>query len=110
MYLIQIKPLSVNKAWQGKRFKTQDYIHFSLDTQYLLPRFKLQRTTNLGLKVEFGFSTRASDIDNCLKTFIDQLVRVYKFDDREIYELKVYKSIVPKGQEYISFEFFYPDY
>jgi hypothetical protein len=26
--LVKIKPLSVNKAWKGRRFKTDDYLVF----------------------------------------------------------------------------------
>ena len=59
------------------------------------------------LDIEFGFSSKASDIDNCIKSLQDCLVKKYNtFDDRQIYELRVVKKIVKKGQEYISFNIF----
>jgi Holliday junction resolvase RusA-like endonuclease len=54
----------------------------------------------------FGFSSKLSDIDNCLKTFIDCLVKKYGVDDRYIYELHVFKTLVKKGEEYIKFKIY----
>lgn len=104
-YTLKIKPLSVNEAFQGKRFKTDKYncfiqkMHFLLPMSILIPDEK-----NIKLAIEFGFSSKASDIDNCLKTFIDCLVKKYKVDDRFIYELHVFKTIVKKGEEFIKFK------
>lgn len=104
-YTLKIKPLSVNEAFQGKRFKTDKYncfiqkMHFLLPMSILIPDEK-----NIKLAIEFGFSSKASDIDNCLKTFIDCLVKKYSFDDRQIYELHVFKTIVKKGDEFIKFK------
>jgi hypothetical protein len=36
-YAIKIKPLSVNKAWQGKRFKTNEYKQYEKEVSLLLP-------------------------------------------------------------------------
>ena len=42
-----------------------------------------------------------------LLSFTNCLVKKYNtFDDRQIYELRVEKKIVKKGQEYISFNIF----
>lgn len=59
---------------------------------------------NIKLAIEFGFSSKASDIDNCCKSFIDCLVKKYKVDDRHIYEMHVFKVIVKKGDEFIKFK------
>jgi Holliday junction resolvase RusA-like endonuclease len=61
---------------------------------------------NIKLAIEFGFSSKLSDIDNCLKTFIDCLVKKYGVDDRYIIELHVFKAIVKKGEEYIKFKIY----
>ena len=37
---INIKPLSVNKAWQGKRFKTKKYKAFETELLLKLPHKK----------------------------------------------------------------------
>lgn len=106
-YTINIKPLSVNEAFKGKRFKTDLYNEFIQKMYYLLPKeINIPDPTNIKLAIEFGFSSKASDIDNCCKSFIDCLVKKYKVDDRHIYELHVFKSIVKKGQEYIKFKIY----
>ena len=57
----------------------------------------------LKLELTFGFSSKASDIDNPVKPFQDILQKKYDFDDKMIYTLIVHKEIVPKGEEFISF-------
>lgn len=57
----------------------------------------------LYLKIVFGFSNKASDIDNPVKPFIDILQKKYKFNDKRIYCLQVDKKDVKKGEEYIYF-------
>lgn len=102
---IDIKPLSVNCAFKGKRFKTKEYDVFIKSMLYLLPNtLKIDSKAYLKLFITFGYSSRSSDIDNALKTFIDCLVKKYGFDDRNIYELEVKKEITPKGKEFIDFE------
>jgi len=106
-YTIQIKPLSVNEAFKGKRFRTDKYDIFIRNMLFLLPKsIDIPNQNNIKLAIEFGFSSKASDIDNCCKSFIDCLVKKYKVDDRHIYELHVFKSIVAKGQEYIKFKLY----
>jgi Holliday junction resolvase RusA-like endonuclease len=104
MNIVNIKPLSVNEAWQGKRYKTNKYNDYIDKMMLILPKIEVENT-KLFLYVEFGFSSKASDIDNALKTFIDCLVKKYKVDDRNIYRLIVEKVIVKKGNEYIKFNF-----
>ena len=102
---VNIKPLSVNQAFQGIRFKTDKYNTFICNMNILLPNsLKIDSKAHLRLDVVFGYSSRGSDIDNCLKTFIDCLVKKYGFDDRNIYELNVRKEIVKKKEEFIDFE------
>lgn len=104
---LQIKPLSVNMAFRGKKYRTDAYSDFIRKMHYLLPKqIDIPDPKNIKLAIEFGFSSKASDIDNCCKSFIDCLVKKYKFDDRQIYELHVFKSIVKKGDEYIKFRIY----
>jgi len=106
-YTIQIKPLSVNEAFKGKRFRTDKYDIFIINMLFLLPKqIDIPNQNNIKLAIEFGFSSKASDIDNCCKSFIDCLVKKYKVDDRYIYEMHVFKSIVKKGEEYIKFKIY----
>ena len=100
---VNIKPLSVNVAWQGRRFKTDKYKAYEIE---LLLKLKKMEIPNgkLSLKVKFGHSNSLSDIDNSLKPFIDILQKKYSFNDRDIYHLEVLKEIVPVGKEFIKFK------
>ena len=103
MVQIDIKPLSVNAAWQGKRFKTPAYKKYEKNVLKLLPKLTVP-SGRLTLKIEFGFSSKLMDIDNPVKLLGDILQKKYGFNDRDIYRLEVDKRITPKGQEYIKFE------
>jgi Holliday junction resolvase RusA-like endonuclease len=102
MIKVNIKPLSVNKVWQGKRFKTQEYKNYE---KALLLTLKPMKLPEPPYKVyyEFGFSSAASDIDNPVKPFQDILSKKYGFDDKLIYEMNVKRAKVKKGSEYIKF-------
>jgi Holliday junction resolvase RusA-like endonuclease len=103
MAKVNIKPLSVNECWQGRRFKTEKYKSYELECIYLLPN-NIDITNKLN--IEFGMSSKLSDIDNPLKPFLDILQKKYGINDRNITELTVKKTVVTKGNEYIFF-FFY---
>jgi len=99
-----IKPLSVNKAWQGKRFKTSEYKQFEKDFSMLIKAQKMKK--HLGcVRIDIGFSFKnsLSDIDNCLKPIFDVLVKneIIK-DDRFIVRLNVSKSISKNDFFYIE--------
>lgn len=104
---INIKPLSVNEAFKGKKTRTEKYNVFIRNMMLLLPKtINIPDVRNVKLAIEFGFSSKNSDIDNCCKSFLDCLVKKYKVDDRYIYELHVFKEIVKKGEEYIKFKIY----
>ncbi len=100
---IKIKPLSVNRAWQGRRFKTPAYRAYEKELLLRLPRFKLPAAPYF-ISYTFGFSSKLSDIDNSIKGFQDILCKKYLFDDRDICKIIVEKEIVKKGEEFINFE------
>lgn len=98
-----IKPLSVNRAWQGKRFKTKEYLQYEKHVLLLLPKLIIPKGKLL-LEISFGVSNKASDIDNPIKPFLDILQKKYNFDDKQVYKLIVNKEITPKNQEFIKFK------
>jgi len=100
---VNIKPLSTNKAWQGRRFKSSDYKAFESDFIGKLPDIDIPNPP-YKLVLDFGFSNRGSDLDNPAKMTIDCLQKKYKFNDNLIYKLVINKLIVNKGEEYIKFE------
>lgn len=101
---IKYKPMSVNKAWQGKRFKTQDYSAYEKDMLTLLKNRQLPFGNKpMEIYLKFGFSNSASDVDNCVKPFVDILQKKYKFNDKFIYRMVVEKVLVPKGDDFIEY-------
>jgi Holliday junction resolvase RusA-like endonuclease len=99
---IQIKPLSVNNCWQGRRFKTKLYKQYEKDLLTILPPLEVPEGKLL-LKILVGFSSKLSDVDNMQKPFIDILQKKYKFNDNKIYRIEIEKTIVKKGDEFIKF-------
>ena len=102
MQTIKIKPLSVNQAWQGKRYKTKDYKIYEKSLLLLLKQQKVP-PGRLKLTIEAGLSNKCQDVDNILKPFIDVLQKKHHFNDREIFEINVKKQIVKRGQEFITY-------
>lgn len=103
MHRLDIKPLSVNEAWQGKRFKTKKYKAYERDVLSMLGAFTVPDGP-LTLSLVFGFSNAASDIDNPVKCFTDCLQKKYGFNDSRIHELNVSKVKVKKGDEFIDWD------
>jgi len=99
---VEIKPLSVNQAFQGKRFKTKLYLAYEKEMYFKLKPMTLPEAP-YHLKIDVGMSSSLADIDNFLKPFIDILQKKYGFNDRDITKLSVMKYKVPKGQEFIEF-------
>ena len=100
---INIKPLSINQCFQGRRFKTPKYKQYEKELMLLLPILNVPNGL-LEVVITFGLSSKLNDIDNGLKPFIDILQKKYLFNDRDIYKLIVEKKIVSKGEEFIECE------
>jgi len=99
---IDEKPLSVNSAWQGKRFKTFAYKQYERKLLLLLPNKKLNVSDLMRIELFFGFSSKASDLDNPVKMLLDILQKKYGINDKNVYELNIRKCIVEKGKEFIE--------
>lgn len=104
MNSIKIKPLTVNQAWKGKRYKTDKYIKYIDDIYLLLPKIKIPDGF-LELDLKFGFSSKVADFDNPVKPFVDCLQLKYGFNDRRIRKCTIETFYVDKGCEFIEFEF-----
>jgi Holliday junction resolvase RusA-like endonuclease len=103
MVTINIKPMSVNRCWQGRRFKTPQYKQYEKDMFFLLPKITIPDPP-FNVYYEFGFSSSASDLDNPIKPLQDILQKRYGFNDKLIHEMLVKRVKVKKGKEYIKFE------
>ena len=99
---LDIKPLSVNEAWKGRRFRSDKYKSYQKHMALVLRPLDIP-DGDIQLDVTFGFSNSASDIDNPLKPFIDCLQKKYGFNDKMIKRLNVVSEKVKKGDEFIDF-------
>jgi Holliday junction resolvase RusA-like endonuclease len=96
------KPLSINEAWQGKRFKTPAYKRYEKAMLLLMPKACIYQDQMLRVEFFFGFSNKASDLDNPVKLLMDIAQKKYGFNDKMVFELNVRKCIVKKGEEFIQ--------
>lgn len=103
-FRIDVKPLSVNEAWQGRRFKTPKYNTYEKLCLTVMPEIPFDGIGQLYIFITFGLSNKLSDIDNGIKPILDILQKKYGFNDRDIYQLIVKKEIVKKGQEFIDID------
>jgi Holliday junction resolvase RusA-like endonuclease len=103
---VDIKPLSVNKAWQGKRYKSKYYSIYEKELFYKLESFRIPNV-KIGITFIVGYSNVLSDIDNFLKPFIDVMQKKYDINDKNIYELNIKKEIVKKGCEFVDFQIYF---
>ena len=101
MHKINIKPLSVNAAWRGRRFPTDDYKYYKIELGLLLPIITVPEGL-LEVYYEFGINM-AMDWDSPIKQFQDILQNQYGFNDNQIYKATVLKVPVTRGDEYIKF-------
>lgn len=104
MHRLPIKPLSVNAAYRGRRFSTQEHKDYQKEVFYQLPRITVPRDGPLMLQIEVGLSNRGADLSNTIKLFEDIMQKHYGFNDNRVYRLVMDKKIVPKGKEFISFD------
>ncbi len=105
MFEVMIKPLSVNKAYKGRRFVTDEHKSYKKAMPLLLPSELQLPPDKLVLLFRFHFKRKASDVDNCCKAAQDIITAHYGVDDREIYLTMNEKIINYNEPEYLEFEF-----
>jgi Holliday junction resolvase RusA-like endonuclease len=101
--ILNIKPLSVNDAWEGRRVKSKKYRNYEADILKLL-RPMVVPEGPLELYLKWGFSSAGSDWDNPIKPFQDCLQKKYNFNDNRVVRAVTEKVKVKKGGEFIEFE------
>jgi Holliday junction resolvase RusA-like endonuclease len=105
-FQINKKPLSINEAFQGRRFKTPAYKNYEKEILLIMPNGKVVPDQMLRVEFFFGFSNKASDLDNPVKLLMDIAQKKYGFNDCNVYELNVRKCIVKKGEDFIQMGIF----
>ena len=99
---IDIRPLSVNAGYKGRRFKTTEHKQWARSVMFLLPKIILPPPP-YEIYFKFGFSSNSSDYDNAIKHTQDCIATRYRFNDKLIRRAVIDIDIVPKGKEYIEF-------
>ena len=100
---LNIKPLSVNSAYRGRRFKTPLYSAWKKQIMTMFPDMPIP-TPPYEIRFKFGFSSKASDIDNPVKSLMDCLSEYYGFNDKLVRRIVIDSEIVGRGNEYCEFE------
>ena len=105
---LNVKPLSINKCWQGKRFKTKIYKNYEEELLLFLKRYKPSDAKTKFYKVNllFGIENFAlTDVDNLVKPLMDIIVKagIIK-DDRYVAEYNIRKIKSEKNFVKINIE------
>lgn len=98
----EIRPLSVNEGYTGRRFKTMQHRMWEKSVMWLLPKNYTIPDGYLQIYFKFGFSSKSSDWDNAVKHFQDCLSKKYKFNDKLIRKAIIEIDVVKKGCEYVQ--------
>lgn len=107
MEKMKIKPLSINDAWQGRRYKTPKYIRYTKDVSKLLlmhKKPKIEKGEKVRIHYIFHIFNMRSDVDNFIKGFQDILFTWLGIDDSRIVKLTAEKIKCEKGQESIEWD------
>ena len=78
--ILPIKPLSVNEAWQGRRYKTRAYKRYEEILLAVMPNITIPKPP-YRVSYVFGFSSLAADIDNPIKPLQDIIQKLLRFCD-----------------------------
>ena len=100
---VNVKPLSVNAAFQGRRYKTKAYKDYERILLLLLPSIKVSPNKRLRIFFTFGFSNVNCDLDNPTKLILDIMQKKYKFNDSHVWQIISTKEKTAKGKEFIDF-------
>ena len=101
--ICNIKPLSINLCWQGKRFKTDSYKAYERVLLSVLPDVELPDPP-YEIYFKFGFSSPLSDWDNPIKPLQDVIQKRYGFNDKLIKRAIVDVVDVKRGGEFFEFK------
>lgn len=92
-YRIDIKPITVNQCWQGRRFKTATYKKWRDDFGLIINNKEKEKSHELSVILEFYIKHESTtDLDNLIKPTLDALKENGIIeDDRFIKSLEAYK-------------------
>lgn len=100
---IDYKPLSINAAYTGERYKTEAYKHYKKAVTLMLKKHPLPAPP-FKITLICGQSNMGADFDNPVKPFCDVLAKKFGFNDKIIYSGYIEKVEVEKGKEFIMYK------
>ena len=112
MFQVNIQPLSINKGYTGRKFKTEEYKKYERDLKLYLCTIKLPKVKprqKFYLYLEFGIPTR-QDVTNGIKLLEDILTAHMGINDRHTMAVYCRKVITRKEDCYIRFNVFTSEY
>lgn len=100
---LDIKPLSINSCWQGRRYKTKEAKVYDRTLQLLLPKSKIEAQFYIVKYIFYLKSILMADLDNFIKIIQDNIVKkgIIK-DDRYIVKIEAQK--IKSDRDYIEIE------
>jgi len=102
---IYITPMTINQAWQGRKYKTPKYADYIDDVLELLPENETIEGY-VAIYLTFYLNNRrfkTADVDNFIKPIFDILVKKgYIEDDRKVLVVRAEK--LPHTEEKIKIE------
>lgn len=103
MIKIDYKPLSINQAYTGERYKTTAYRNYAKVVTLMLKLYPLPMPP-FKITLLCGQSNMCADFDNPIKPFVDVLAKKFKFNDKIIYAGYIEKVEVEPGKEFIMYK------
>lgn len=80
---VDLKPLSTNRAWQGRRFKTKEHKQYEEELLWILKGYREPKITG-PYSIHFKFHIKnysRADLSNLIKTTEDIIVKAGLVDD-----------------------------
>jgi len=102
-----VKPISINRAWYMNKKKSKAYHTFQEEMLpylqgFTAPKHIVDNKAILHAEMEFGFSSKKSDVDNCIKTTLDTMQCWFGFDDVIVFKVTACKTHVKRGKDYLK--------
>lgn len=113
MITLNMKPVSTNKIWTGRKYLSAEAKRFKQECTARLRMHKVtipDKETPMELHLRFGLS-RDMDVSNCIKLLEDCIADAVGINDIQFQGITAVKERVRGGMEFISFDItdFKPD-
>ena len=106
MIELPIKPLTTNRLWKGRRFKTAEYKQYEAVMVALLNRAGLEIPDGKCVFEVVAGVTNRYDLDNAIKSTLD-VIQLYDphFNDRDVFKIVAEKYLTPARNNFLAINF-----